>query len=419
VESGKSRIFQYVKLEKGGRRYFCVDQSVFVLAWILFFKNDAMRPIIVSDTQSFSLRLVVRWLRNNYRSLRRNLMFLGNFICFKFRFKSPNTAIKLPIYGHLCAPVHKGYKVFDVLGGVVRKVFDHDVNTSVIADEIERLKAVSEFDFAPRLRRWNIAARWYEEEYLRGSTDNPQIPPDSSAVLKKFRRELIQHLNRLTLVQQPVAKPAIDYIAEIMHVLKIDGLANVSSTRSEFFKTKPFLDSMVERLSAEVNCSIVLVFTHGDFIPDNMVITRRGIRLIDWEGAGYRSALFDFYSFFFYRAVCKDVPINTVASEINQALSFFISQLPRKDPDISASLIRLENVYRWVYYIEQLCGDLKRMLTDRNLNIGEFISRDIDAFCQYEDIFLSNKQVNVKDQSNASNYSRADWAPSARRDYGS
>ena len=52
-------------------------------------------------------------------------------------------------------------------------------------------------------------------------------------------------------------------------------------------------------LRGEENRPVFLVLTHGDFCPANMVNTPHGIKIIDWEGVGNRSVLFDVYSYFF------------------------------------------------------------------------------------------------------------------------
>ena len=124
-----------------------------------------------------------------------------------------------------------------------------------------------------------------------------------------------------------------------------------------------------------------------------MLNTRQGIKIIDWEGAGCRSALFDFYSYFFYRPVCRNVPVETVALEIKEALPKFLSRLAEQDPDISNSLMHLEDSYRWIYYIEQICQEVEREMTDTNLDILDFILRYINAFILFEEIHACNTQV--------------------------
>ncbi len=81
-----------------------------------------------------------------------------------------------------------------------------------------------------------------------------------------------------------------------------------------------------------------------------------------------------------------------LASELNEALPFFISNLEKNAPHISSSLIHHQNVYRWIYYIEQICKEVEREMTDKNLNILEDILGYIEAFSRYEEILALNDQ---------------------------
>jgi len=99
--------------------------------------------------------------------------------------------------------------------------------------------------------------------------------------------------------------------------------------------------------------------------------------------AGYRSLLFDFYSYFFYRPVNIKISVEKMSAELNQALPVFISGLDwrwRSPANLSAS----EDVYRRLYYLEYLCKLTERMLTDNRLNIMDYIIRYIEAFSHYE-----------------------------------
>ena len=379
-----SNQYQYVKINN---RFFCLQQNPAALAWMLYIRKYTLYPIIIFSPGTKKLSSwLVRWLCYNYRLFKTNLIILIIFTRYKYQLRRIDSVVKLPFYGQICVPVHKGYKIFDLRRGVVAKVFDHDVNTSTILSEIEGLEKVSKIDFAPSLKRWNIEERWYEEDYVSGTLDAPYKPLDSRTVLKRFCHDLVPHINSLILFQQPIAKNAVEYIHEIIEILEIGRLSRQESTAREFVKIKSFINSMIERLCIEGNYPVQLVFTHGDFIPANMLNTRHGIRIVDWEGAKYRSALFDFYSYFFYRPVGRNVPVDTVVSEINEALPFFISKLAEKAPDISNSLLNSEKVYRWLYYIEQVCRLVEREMSDTYLNILDYILRCIEAFNQYEEI---------------------------------
>jgi hypothetical protein len=177
-----------------------------------------------------------------------------------------------------------------------------------------------------------------------------------------------------------------------MEIIEVSGLSRRESTEREFNKIQSFLDSVIGRLRVEGNCDVQLVFTHGDFCPANMLNTRHGIRIIDWEGTKYRSALFDFYSYFFYRPVSMKIPVTQLVSEINEALPFVIASLAKKTPTIANSLRQFEKVYLWIYYIEEICQEVEREMTDKNLPMVEEILQYIEAFNRYEEI----REVNTE-----------------------
>ena len=300
----------------------------------------------------------------------------------------PNDSIvHLPLYGQLCIPVHRGYKIFNIRKRLVAKVFDSDVTSFSILNEIERLKKISLIDFAPTLKRWDIEKRWYEEEFVSGfSNEASQKRLDSSILLKKFYHDIAPCLDSLILLQNPITENSIEYINGTTRILEVSRLSRQDRTVTEYKKIKSFLDSMVQRLRGEGNCLVHLVFTHGDFCPANMVNTKDGLKILDWECAKYRSALFDFYTYFFYRPVSKKIPVGNLVSEIKEALPFVISMLAKNVPEIADSLRNMENVYRWIYYIEQVCSEMEREMTDKNLPILDYILDYIEAFNQYEEL---------------------------------
>ena len=193
-------------------------------------------------------------------------------------------------------------------------------------------------------------------------------------------------MNSLMAFQPPETKDLMVYLKELIEIPEVRRLSTEELTGSEFKKIKNSLDFMVECLRIEGNIPVYLVFTHGDFCPANMLNTRRGIKFIDWESAGNRSAFFDFYSYFFYRIVSSENSVDRVASEINEGLPNFISGLAMKMPEMAHSLSHFEKVYRWIYYVEEVCKGLERERTDKNLNILEDILGYIEAFTQHEEL---------------------------------
>ncbi len=397
MEIKKSRIYQYIKIGSEGRQYFCLKQNPLILAWLLYFKKDTLNLIFTPWVKNPSASWRLDYARHCCHFFINNLKTLIFFVRRQRKLQSHDSLVHLPLYGQLCIPVHRGYKIFDLHKGVVAKVFDPDVKSSSILNEIEGLKKISLIDCAPSLIRWDVKERWYEEEYVSGTSNEASHERlDSEILLKKFYHDISPCLESLILSQNPMTKNLIEYINEIIKILEVSRLSRQESSVSEFNKIESFIDSMVNCLHVEANCSIHLVFTHGDFCPANMLNTKHGMRILDWEGATFRSALFDFFSYFFYRPVCRKVPIRTMALEISQALPLFIWKFSEKSPDVARSVLPSEKIYRWVFYVELLCKEVEREMTDKNLNILQGILEYIDAFNCYEELLAGNSDLQCK-----------------------
>ena len=338
------------------------------------------------------LRWIYWWYRYNSNAFRTNFRILIGFIYYKLQLRNIEPDLELPFYGQLCMFVNRGYKIFDIRRGIVIKIFNLDIDSATIMNEIERMKNVSQIDFAPSIRRWNIEERWYEEDYISGSLESGK-PPDSKNLLKIFYKYIVPCNITLILYRKPMTRNSVDYVNEIIEILDASRLSRQGLDSKNIRKISNFTHSIVEHLQGYENCPCYLVFTHGDFCPENMLNTKHGLRIFDWESSEYRSALFDFYSYFFYRPVQHNLPVDKLVSEINEALPFFISKLDLKVPDIAKSLLSFEKVYRWLYYIERVSMLVKREKTDKNLDIMKYILRYIDVFNCYEEKVNDNLSV--------------------------
>jgi hypothetical protein len=274
-------------------------------------------------------------------------------------------------------------------------MYDDDVSTSIIKGEIESLKDISLLKFAPSLRRWNIEERWYEEDYMIGSVDASIIPPGSHAVLKRFSSDVAYDLKTVMLRRQCITGSAVEYVDDLIKTANVRRLSEEKSCVSVYTKIVPFIDSVRERLRVAGPSRVYLVVSHGDFCPENMLHTKRGLKVLDWEGTTLRSGLFDFYSYFFYRSASKSVPVQTLGVEINQALPCLISLLSEKASDMANSLVELEDVYRKLYYVERICMLVERITTDKNLNIMNHLGRYIEAFNCYEEMLVGSAGVDA------------------------
>ncbi len=293
--------------------------------------------------------------------------------------------IELPIYGQVCIPGHKGYKIIDFCRGIVTKLFNPDIDVSSISSEIEKLRKLSRIDFAPPIKRWNIKERWYVENYIDGTLDTPYIPPTSLELLNKFYCDIMPCMDSLIFPYPQITKNVSEYLNEIIKNLEYGTLSNQGLAKWEIDKIKNFVNPIMKQLRNNASSfDFYFVCTHGDFCPSNMMNTKYGMRIIDWEETMYRSTLFDFYSYFFHRTVSRKLPIDEVVSDIKEALPIVISRFALKAPDISKSILTSEDVYRWLYYIERICMLIERMITDSSEKIMRYILWYIEAFTTYE-----------------------------------
>jgi hypothetical protein len=391
MNSVNSRHYHYIKID---HYYFCLQQSLAVFAWLLFCKRKdliTIQPWLKKDLTPWTFTYV----RHHWNLFKRNVVHLIFFVQCRLGLRGASQMVQLPVYGQVGMLVHKGYKVFNFCSGVVTKIFDADVNPSSIFGEIEQLKKVSQLDFAPSLTKWDMTERWYEEEYIRSTIPLAHRSANSSTFLKAFYQETMPCLKTLMSFQSPEMKDLMTYLRDLMEIPEVRRLGTEELQSREFGKIKSFLDDMAERLRSKGSISIYLVFTHGDFCPANMLKTRHGIKFIDWESAENRSALFDLYSCFFYRIVSRKIRVDTVALEIKEGLPNFMSGLTMKMSDVAHSLSHFEEVYRWMYYVEEVCKGLVRERTDKNLNILEDILGYIGAFTQYEELLVVNTRPDV------------------------
>ena len=79
------------------------------------------------------------------------------------------------------------------------------------------------------------------------------------------------------------------------------------------------------------------------------------------------------------------LPVDKIVSEIELSLPVFSSKLGEKAPYISKSILYLENLYRWHYYIERISMLAERSMSDTNLDINAIIINFVEVFNKFEE----------------------------------
>ena len=387
----KSYKYRYANIDN---YYFCLNQNPAVLVWVLYFKRDNLSEIYTPGSRRRRPRGIVGYLRFWYRLFISNSLLVYKFIKSRRTLLNGNILVELPVYGQVCLPVHKGYKIFNLRSGIVIKYYDADVNREIIKNELDILKIVSSINFAPTIQSYDLATGWFEEDYVGYSIDNSQRSLDSATFLSIFYNDIVPCLNELMLFKKPFTKSSLDYIEEIIDVIRPEESFWSHFDKKNADKVRNFIHTISGHIQKMGNYPVHLIFSHGDLIPANILQTRAGIRIVDWESATYRSLLFDFYSYFFFRINHKKLPIYKLPSEINEALPVLLKKLSLGNLDTPKNILVLENTYRMIYYLESMHRLVKRKMTDNNQNIMDILSRYILNFNQYED--LESKYIEDK-----------------------
>jgi hypothetical protein len=292
---------------------------------------------------------------------------------YRKRLRSVDSVIELPIFGHLCLAVRNGYKVFDFDRQCVTKVFVADTGPTVVENEIETVRRVAEYEFAPSVIAWNVEERWYREEFVDGYTAKQE--------------DLVPVLQSLMLAEPARKVDAMEYLQTRRQVLHSPGnqLCDRQLDNESVDRVRTFVDTVIERLNGVADPSIYLVLSHGDFSARHVLESDHGLVIVDWEAVGQRSALFDLHDSFFQRIVQHgghSVFAEGLGVAIDQLIVRVMAKVAMENSELALSLKAAE-LYRLVYYVESITwfvGPSKR-ITSRGLSK---LVRMVDAYQRFE-----------------------------------
>ena len=297
----------------------------------------------------------------------------------EFRSQKAVTAtetIGLPVFGHLCIPVHHGYKVFDLSRMTVTKYFPDNIDENVIQTEIGRVRETSVLPFAPQLIDIDPGGRWYRESFIPGGRSSKQATSDPVA---QFQETVGGYLATIVCVR-PGQTTTVGALLRSLGNRLVDNIDTRVEDKALSQLIREFTDRIIARLDSSRELPIRIAFTHGDFSFVNFIHGLNGITVIDWEGADNRSLLHDLYNYFFterYYDRCHLIDQNTFAD----AIDHFSRCLAAESMHAIDTQNLKADVYRLLYYLERL-----QMLTEREASPGQrnVILKTIAIFDQYE-----------------------------------
>ena len=345
-------------------KYFSLKQNPICLAWYFFCKTKSL----------------------NYRcafSRKRKIRILKTFILI-YCGLIKRSVVSFPFPGHMILRVHGGYRIFNFSKEIVTKVIETKANFLEEMNEVARVLVTRQFDFAPKIFNWDDEQNWYEEELVNGTISYKKIQCDSSALLNMFKQEIAPCLVKMILLYTP-SMTTVGAITEHCNRIWQNSRSNFQGLDiSDIDVIGDFFSHIIAKLSESTEQPVYRTITHGDFSLANMLNTKKGLMVIDWESIAHRSVLFDFYNFFLTELYYNRTSTNLIF-ETREAIVCLKEKLNAKSFEVANHLVALADVYRLLYYVERLC-----MLIDRGINkkILEVISRSIQIFSEHEKAIL-------------------------------
>jgi hypothetical protein len=257
-----------------------------------------------------------------------------------------------------------------------------EVDPRIVAREIEGVQKAGLLDFAPSILSQDVEGRWYEEDFVRGIPCFSASHSGSASFLKIYHGNIAPCLEQMIFLRAVTQKNLSEYLVDIIGILENSDLSNPELERKKTYSIRGFIESIVGRLRLCEDCRVDLVFSHGDFSLMNILITKNGIKVIDWESASNRSLLFDLFNYFFTELYYRRATTSLV-HEINEAILSLRSRIVTKAPDLAGAMVSLSDVYRRLYYVERICMLLDRQLSNTLLDV---ILRSIEVFNSFEEV---------------------------------
>jgi len=332
------------------------------------------------------LNLVVRYSVNGLASLglsrRNSLQLLKTVARPGKRHDAPGPVESYPVFGHIAMRVHRGYKFFDFNQGVVTKLFNCNGETDKAAAEVAASRTASAISAAPRFIAADEDLRWFSEELIRGRHATSLVSRASSDYLKYYG-DIEECLVELALSQDPIRVRVDDHVGRVSSYEFQGRWKKAGCASSDIARVTDYIERVGGLLHAHCGAmEVELVPTHGDFSLVNAILTKQGLRFIDWEGIGPGILYSDLYNLMFAERYYGRTSANFVA-EVQAILRQFREAISRRAPVLRQVAHQDEDVLRRLYYLERV-----RLLVDREVteNLVRVVTKSIGVFDEFDSL---------------------------------
>jgi thiamine kinase-like enzyme len=340
----------------------CVDQSPVSFAWYLYFNYKSLQ---------------LHTFRNRYRIIKK----IKKLWLLRRSTARHNDTTLLPVYGNLALKVHRGYKVFDFKKQVVTKLFSTDTPEEAVHNEIKAVQEAGKLDFAPTIRRIDLNERWYEEDFIVGSPFLSQVEGVTQKKLKDINQSLIQCLYSTMTSCPPRQIDLYSYANNIKQNVLKRCREDATMPRETHAEIETFVTTMTGNICLAKSVSLNLLFSHGDFSLVNLLNTRNGISVIDWEGAELRNPFCDLFNLYCTEAYYERIQLESMIPQLGDAMEDLKRLMHADDTRLLNSLPGGLRLYGWLYYLERV-----EVLVEREFskNLDRVILKSINLFKQMD-----------------------------------
>lgn len=359
------------RYRKNGKFLICIDQSftTAIRQLVIGYRENGLRSL------GFSGKVIIRVIKIFTKS--------------KLRPVNPDQCLSLPVFGHVGLQVHRGVKLFNLERHEVTKYFGNDVTTEEAAAEIQASKLASSIKSAPRFLMADAGSAWFKEEFVRGSHATDLVEQESSDFLRYYA-EVENCLLELAGSQPPLSVDTAEYIDDVANVEFEDRWLAAGIGSDDISRISEYVSHVRAWLHRHTDFeNLQLVLTHGDFSLVNMLVSNGGMRIIDWDGIGFRSALGDIFNF----ALAESYYGRASAEFTDEALALFEryrAAIATRYPELQkAASIDISIALR-LYYLERIQWLIER---DASPNLAGVVNKSIAMFNQFdEDLDLPELQ---------------------------
>jgi hypothetical protein len=272
-----------------------------------------------------------------------------------------------------------GYKLFDLERERVITRFSPDLSDAVVACQIKRAREAATCSFAPAVGNISIADRSYTEHYHNGHP----LAIVRMSLERKFSDHVIPVIAEIILAREPALVTVQPYVQSLREEIA-NGASSLRGTlrgsarnEEELERILGFVSEQCGVLMASGWRSVALSLSHGDLHGGNILLTRDGPTVIDWNNLGTKSILYDLHMGLFRaaRPVKRLQPayssdaasVAMFGRQIEAMAHTLVRRLELRCPSAALTLDPFEltgPIYRRLFYVEWVAKAIEKFSED-------------------------------------------------------